>query len=95
MTPPRRRGTGGRSHVAARLLTALSDATLNSALTRRTRLWSPSPTILSLAGDVLSEPVREPFALRLRPTPDGAAYILELTHAVRTTPAIVSIPIRR
>ena len=52
-------------------------------------------SLVPRARDVLSEPLREPLALMLRLTPDGAACILELTHAGRATPAPVSIPVRR
>jgi hypothetical protein len=80
---------------ALRLLAALPEGVLNSALTRRTRLWMPSPTVMSRASDVLGEPVREPLALMLRPAPDGPGFLLELTYGGRKTPAVVRIPTLR
>lgn len=52
-------------------------------------------SLVPRARDVLSEPVREPLTIRLRLMPGGAAYVLEVTHAGRPTPATVSIPVRR
>ena len=52
-------------------------------------------SLVPRARDVLSEPLREPLVLRLRLTPCSAAYILELTHAGRATPATVTIPLLR
>lgn len=80
---------------ALRVLAALPQTTLSSVLTRRTRVWTPSPTVMSRVGDLLGEGVREPLWLRLRPDHDRSSYTLELTHGDRVTPAVVRLPCRR
>jgi len=77
-----------------RLLAALPDGALHSALKRSARLWRPSPTVMGRATEVLGEPAREPIALSLRPEPDGSAYLLELTSGGRAAQVTVRIPVR-
>ncbi len=79
---------------ACRLLAALPGDVLNSAKKRRIRLWRPAPVMVSRAADVLGGPALEPLDLRLRPEPDGSAYLLELTSGGLEVPAAVRIPTR-